>query len=135
MTHHVPCIESSSIPSNLSPNRLSHTTPQPMCDNLSFWMTSNDHFQNKISIVCKSKAFWMIDHNNNFIFKIHFMFKIMRLCVGRGFYVSHRGLYKPRHFYGFSPLGTMSDHNWQAFHPREDLSLLADTRHIFSLPF
>ena len=51
------------------------------------------------------------------------------------FLVSHRGLRKPRHFYSLSTLGTMSDHNWRAFHSREDISLLANTRHIFSLPF
>ena len=32
---------------------------------------------------------------------------------------------------GLSLLGTMSDHNWRVFHPRGDLSLLVDTRHIF----
>ena len=135
MTHHVSCIKSSTIPSNPSPYRLPHTTPQPMCDKPSFWMTSNDHFQNKISIVCKPKDFWMIHYNDHFIFKIFFMFKIMRLCMGSRFFVSHRGLRKPRHFYGLSLLGTMSNHNWRAFHPREDPSLLADTRHIFFLPF
>ena len=59
----------------------------------------------------------------------------MRLYVGSGFLVSYRRLRKLRHFYGLSSLGTMSDHNLWAFHPREDLSLLANTRHIFSLPF
>ena len=59
----------------------------------------------------------------------------MRLYMGSGFLVLHRGLRKPRYFYGFSSPGTMSGHNWRAFHPREDLSLLANTRHIFSLPF
>ena len=61
--------------------------------------------------------------------------KSMLLFVGSRFLVSHRGLRKPRHFYGLSPLGTMSDHNWRTFHPKEDLSLLVNTRHIFSLPF
>ena len=61
--------------------------------------------------------------------------KSMHLYVGSGFLVLHRGVHKPIHFYGISPLGTMSNHNWQAFHSREDLSLLANTRHIFSLPF
>ena len=61
--------------------------------------------------------------------------KSMRLFVGSGFLVSHRRLCKPRHFYGLSPLKTMSDHNSRVFHPRGDLSLLTDTRHIFSLPF
>ena len=51
------------------------------------------------------------------------------------FLLSHRRLRKPRQFYGLSPLGTMFDHNWRVFHPRGDLSLLANTRHIFSLPF
>ena len=55
--------------------------------------------------------------------------------MGRGFFVSHHELRKPRHFYGLSPLRTMSDHNWRAFHPREDLSLLSNTQYIFSLPF
>ena len=32
--------------------------------------------------------------------------------------MSHCGLCKPRHFYGLSPLGTMSDHNWRVFHMR-----------------
>ena len=57
--------------------------------------------------------------------------KSMRLFVGREFLVSHLGLYKPRHFCGLSSLRTMSDHNLQVFHPRWDLSLLADTWHIF----
>ena len=61
--------------------------------------------------------------------------KPMHLFVGSGFLVSHRGLRKPRHFYGLSPLRTMSDHNWWVFHPRGDLSLLVDTRRIFSLSF
>ena len=47
--------------------------------------------------------------------------------------VSHHKLHKPRHFYDLSPLRTMSYHNWLVFHPREDLSLFANTRHIFSL--
>ena len=59
--------------------------------------------------------------------------KSMHLFVGSRFLVSHRGLRKPRYFYGLSLLGTMSGHIWQVFHPRGDLSLLADTRHIFSL--
>ena len=42
----------------------------------------------------------MIHHNYHFIFKIHFMFKIMRLCVCNGFLVSHHGLRKPIHRWG-----------------------------------
>ena len=56
--------------------------------------------------------------------------KSMRLFVGSGFLVSHHGLRKPRHFYGLSSLGTMS--NWWVFYLRQYLSLLVDTRHIFS---
>ena len=60
--------------------------------------------------------------------------KSMRLFVGSRFLVSHRRLRKPRHIYDLSPLGTMSDHNWRVFHPRGDLSLIANnTRHIFSV--
>ena len=65
----------------------------------------------------------------------HFMFKIMCLFVGSEFLVSHHMPRKPRHFYSLLPLGTMSNHNWRVFHPRGDLSLLDNTRHIFSLPF
>ena len=73
----------------------------------------------------------------------HFKFKTMRLFVGSRFLVSHHKLCKPRHFYSFSPLGTMSNHNWGVFYPRGggggggggDLLRLANTRHIFSLPF
>ena len=72
----------------------------------------------------------MIHHNDHFIFKIHAPF-----FMGSGFLVSHRRIHRPRHFYGLSPLGTMSDHNWRVFHPTGDLSLLADNCHIFSLSF
>ena len=112
-----------------SPHRLPHTTLKPLCDKPSFWMTSNYHFQNKFHLFINQNLFWMIHHND------HFIFKTMRLFVGSEFYVSHRRLCNPRHFYGLSPLATMSDHNWPVFHSRGDLSFLADTRHIFSLPF
>ena len=59
--------------------------------------------------------------------------KSMCLFVSSGFLVSQRGLCKLRHFYDISPLGTMSDHNWRVFHLKGELSLLADTRHIFSV--
>ena len=36
-----------------SPHRLPHTTPKPMCDKLSFWMTSNDKFSKQISFAYK----------------------------------------------------------------------------------
>ena len=49
--------------------------------------------------------------------------------------MSHRRLRKPKHFYGLSSLGTMSYHNWLVFHPMGDLSLIIDTRNIFSLSF
>ena len=61
--------------------------------------------------------------------------KFIHLFVGSGFLVSHFELRKPRHFYGFSPLGTMSDHNRRVFHPSGNLSLLIDARHIFYLLF
>ena len=59
--------------------------------------------------------------------------KSMLLFVGSRFFLSHYGLREPRHFYDLSPLGTMSDHNWRVFHPRGDLSLLVDSRHIFPI--
>ena len=67
-------------------------------------------------------------------FNDHFIFKTMCICVGSKFFVSHRRHHKPRHIYGISPLGTMSDHNWRVFHLRRDPSLLANTRYVFSLP-
>ena len=63
----------------------------------------------------------------------HLYSKPCSFCGKRIFGVHHR-LSKPRHFYGISPLWTMSDHNWGVFYHRGDLSLLANTRHIFSLP-
>ena len=51
------------------------------------------------------------------------------------FWCRTAGIRKLKHFYGLSPLGTMSDHNWRAFYPMDDLFILANTRHIFSLPF
>ena len=59
--------------------------------------------------------------------------KSMCLFVGSGFLVSHSRLRKPKHFNSLSLSGTMSNHNWRVFHPRGDLSLLTDTRHIFSV--
>ena len=59
-------------------------------------------FQKLVSFVYKPKYFWMIHH------KAHFIFKIMHFFMGSGVLVSHRRLCKPRHFYGLSPLGTMS---------------------------
>ena len=57
--------------------------------------------------------------------------KSMHLFMGSGFLVSHHELHKPRHFYGLLPSETIFDRNWRVFHPRGDLSLFADTRHIF----
>ena len=85
MTHHVPYTESSPTPSNPSPNRLPHTTPKPMCDKTFILDEQN-------SFAYKPKAFWMIHHNDHFIYKIHFMFKIIHLCVGSKFLVPHHRL-------------------------------------------
>ena len=97
------------------------------CEKPSFWMTSNDHFKNYFHLFINQKLFGL------YITIIILYSKSMRLFVGSGFLVSHRGLRKLRNFYDLSPLGTMFDHNWQVFHPRVDLSLLADTQHIFSI--
>ena len=88
-------------------------------------MTSNDHFQNKFHFFINQNL------SGCYITMIILYSKSMSLFVGRGFLVSHHGLRKPRHFYSLSPLGTISDHNWRVFHLRGDLSLLADTQHIF----
>ena len=132
MESYMPCHEmrrDSPCTMHPSPHLLPHIMPKLMCDKPSFWMTSNYQFSKPISFVYKPKAFWMIHHSD------HFVFKTMRLYVGSRFLVSHRGLLKPRHFYGLSPLGTMFDHNWLVFHPSGDISLLANTWNIFSLSF
>ena len=59
------------------------------------------------------------------------MTMIILYSKSRTFLVTHCGLFKPKRFYGLSLLETMSDQIWRAFHPRGDLSVLADTRHIF----
>ena len=113
----------------LSPHRLPHTTPKPMCDKPSFWMISNDHLKKNFHLFKNQKLFgW-------YITMTIFHLKSMHLYVGIRFLVSHRELQKPKHFYNLSPLRTMSNHNWQVFHLRGDLSFLTDTQHIFSLPF
>ena len=89
-------------------------------------MTSNDHIQNNFHLFINQKL------SGCYISMIILLSKSMRLYVGSGFLVSHRGLYKLKNFYSLSLLGTMSDHNGRDFHPREDLSLLANTGHIFS---
>ena len=83
-----------------------------------------------ILFVYKPKYFWMIHLIDHFLLK-----KTMCLFVGSGFLVSQSRLRKLRHFYGLSPLGTMSDHDWRVFHLMGGSILLADTRHIFSLQF
>ena len=89
-------------------------------------MTSNNNFQNNFHLFINQ------NHFRCYISMIILLSKSMCLCVGNGFFMSHHRLRKPKHFYDLSPLGTMSDHNWRAFHLREDLSLLANTWHIFS---
>ena len=112
-----------------SPHRLPHTTPKPIFEKASFWMTSNDHFQNKFHLFINQNPFGL------YITMIILYLKFISLFVGSVFLVSHRRLRKPRHFYGLSPLRTMSSHNWRVFHPRGGSIHHADTRHIFSLPF
>ena len=90
-------------------------------------MTSNNHFQNQFNLFINQKLFGI------YITMIILYSKSMHLFMGSGFLVSHPELRKPRHVYGLSLLGTMSDHNWWVFHPRGDLSLLVDTWHIFSI--
>ena len=38
-------------------HRLPHTSPKPMRDKPSFWMTSNDHFQNKFHLFINQNLF------------------------------------------------------------------------------
>ena len=70
--------------------------------------------------------------NDHFLDSFHFYIHNPTPFVGSGFLVSHCELHKPRHFYGLSPLGTMSDHNRWVFHPGGNLSQLANTQRIFS---
>ena len=60
MEPYTPCHEmrcDSSCTMNPSPHRLLHTMPKPMCEKLSFWMKSNDHFQNKFHLFINQKLF------------------------------------------------------------------------------
>ena len=60
MESYMPCHEmrcDSSCTVRLSPHRLPYTTPKPMCENPSFWMTSNDHFQNTFYFFINQKVF------------------------------------------------------------------------------
>ena len=60
MESYIPCHEmrcDSSCTMCPSPHRLAHTTPKPMCEKPSFWMTSNDHFQNKFHLFINQKIF------------------------------------------------------------------------------
>ena len=73
-------------------HRLPHTMPQLMSDKPSFWMTSNDQFQNKFHLFINLKAFWMIHHNDHFIFKsiscsksCAFMWVVDFWCLTTGF--------------------------------------------------
>ena len=75
-------------------------------------MTSNDHFQNQFHLFMNQNIFKL------YITMIILYSKSMCFFMGSGFLVSHRGLCKPKHFYDLSSLGTMSDHDWQVFHPR-----------------
>ena len=121
MESYMPCHEmrcDSPCTMHPSPHRVPHTTPKPMCDKLSFWMTSNDRFQNNFHSFINQKIFGC------YIPMIILLSKSTSLYLGGEFLVSHCGLHKPKHFYDLSPLGTMSNHNLLNFHPREDLSLL-----------
>ena len=97
------------------------------CEKPSFWMTSNVHFKSQFHLFINQNIFGL------YITMIILYSKFMCLFMGSGFLVSHHGLGKPKHFYDLSLLGTMSNHNWRVFHSRGDLSLLANTRHMFSV--
>ena len=102
----------SSCTTRPSPHRLPHTMLKPMCEKPSFWMTSNDHFQNKFHLFINQELFgWCLT-------MIILYSKPMHLFVGSEFLVSHHKLRKPKNFYSLSLLGTMSDHNWWVFHLR-----------------
>ena len=64
----------------------------------------------------------------------HLYTKVMCLFVGSEFLVSHRRLRTPRHFYGLLPLELCLTTTNESFTRGGCLSLLAITRHKFSLP-
>ena len=68
-------------------------------------------------------------HLNN-----HLYTKLMCLFMDSEFLVSHCRLRTPKHFYGLSLLELCLTTINEVFHPRGCLSLLAITRHKFSLP-
>ena len=74
------------------------------------------------------------DDNQRFVLNLFtFSLTTMRLLWVMDFWCCTNELHKPRHFYGFSPLGTMSDHNLMGLSPWGNLSQLDDTRHIIIL--
>ena len=109
------------MPHVLSSHRFLHTMPKPMCtEKPLFWMTSNDLY--------KPKYFWMIHYNDLFIFKIHapFLWVVDFLCLTVG-------STNPYTFTAFYRWGLCLTIISRFFTPSGDLSLLADTRHIFSI--
>ena len=62
-------------------------------------------------------------------------YQVPCVFVGSEFLVSYRRLRKPRHFYGLSPLGTMSDHNWQVFTRVGIYPFLLYLTHVFFISF
>ena len=76
-----------------------HTMRMPLCDKIQhLWITSKDPFYKTNLFVLKPKSFWMLHLND------HLYTKLMCLFLSSEFFVSHRRLRTPRHFYGLSPL-------------------------------
>ena len=107
----------------LSPHRLPHTTPKPMCDKPSFWMTSNDHFQNKFHLFINQKLFgWYITMIILYSKPCAFLWVADFWC----------------HIADSTNLDTFTAfHRWGLCLTiiDESFTRLANTRHIFSLPF
>ena len=118
MTHLVPCPEFSPTPSHMH-----------MPSVKSYLCSINGHFS-------KTKAFCLINQNPLDKLRYSLVFTKSRVFLWYRIFGVSLMLRKPRHFYGLSPLGTMSDHNWRVFHPRGYLSILAiSNTHIFHFLF
>ena len=91
-----------------------------------FWTTSNDHFIKQIHFFSNQKLFG--SYTSMIIY-------IQNSCVFCGeFLVSHSRLRTLKHFHRLLPLELCLTTNTRSFTPMGYLSLLAITRHQFSLP-
>ena len=104
-----------------------HTMQKPMRDKIHhLWITSKDHFTKQICLFSNQNPFG--SYTSLIIcIQTHLYF------VGNEFSGSHCRLRTPFDTFWTFTVGVSKP--FRVFHPRENLALLAITRHKFSLPF